>query len=279
MNRNPKQNRRPHALILGAVSQELAGLVPLVKDRRQTAVGRRRLISGRLAGTPVRLLITGPGIVNTVHAATAAVEDHPPALLIQTGCAGAFQESGLEIGDLAVAAEEIDVQLGIEPETADDPVLPLPFPLMRRGDVEIRHRYPLDGKWRRRALAVLEAGFAGICRVGDGPFATVSTITATDRRAEALYHRYRPCMEAMEGAGTAYLALHYDLPLVEIRCAGNRVGRRDRDAWNLDLAFQRSAEAVHHLLKDIAENGWEPSEEIRPKEIQKEEFENGWHAP
>ena len=248
----------PHILILGAVPRELAGLDSGLKGRSEAEIGRRRLITGRLAGIPVRLLATGPGLVNTVQAVTAAVEFQRPSLLIQTGCAGAFQKSGLDIGDVAAAAEEIDVHLGIEPETADGPIRPLPFPLMVHQGADIRHRYPLDEKRHIRAVSVLENAFAGVCRVKRGPFVTVSTITATDRRARTLYDQYRPCMESMEGAGAAYLALLYDLPLVEIRAASNRVGLRNRNGWNLDLAFERCAEVAACLVKDIAENGWEP---------------------
>ncbi len=252
------ENSDPDILILGAVSRESAGLQSGLKDGFEAEIGRRRLVTGRLAGMPVRLLTTGPGLVNTVQAVTAAVEHRRPSLMIQAGCAGAFRKSGLDIGDVAVAAEEIDVHLGIEPETGTDPMPPLPFPLMIHKGLEIRHRYPLDANRQLRAASVLNKVFAGVCRVRRGPFVTVSTITATDRRAEALYDRYRPCMESMEGAGAAYLALYYDLPLVEIRAASNRVGRRDRNAWNLNLAFQRSAAAVEYLVRDIAENGWEP---------------------
>ncbi len=254
-----RENPDPDILILGAVSRELTGLEPGLRDRSESEIGRRRLISGRLAGIPVRLLTTGPGLVNTVQAVTAAVESQRPSLLIQTGCAGAFQKSGLDVGDVAAAAEEIDVHLGIESKTGNDPIRPLPFPLMAHRGADIRHRYPLDEKRHLRAAAVLENAFAGVCRVKRGPFVTVSTITATDRRARALYDQYRPCMESMEGAGAAYLALHYELPLVEIRAARNRVGRGNRKAWNLGLAFGRCAEAAACLVKDIAENGWEPN--------------------
>ena len=247
----------PHILILGAVPQELTGLDAALKARSEAEIGRRPVICGRLAGIPVRLLTTGPGLVNTVQAVTAAVAHQRPSLLIQTGCGGAFGEAGLDIGDLAVAVEEIDVHLGIEPETADGPIRPLPFPLMIHKDVDIRHRYPLDEKRHTWAASLLKNAFAGVCRVKPGPFVTVSTITATDRRAQAIFNQYRPCMESMEGAGAAYLALHYDLPLVEIRAASNRVGLRNRDAWDLDLAFARCAEAAGCLVRDIAENGWE----------------------
>jgi futalosine hydrolase len=77
-----------------------------------------------------------------------------------------------------------------------------------------------------------------------GPFVTVSTITATDRGADRLYHRFHACMENMEGAAGAHVAKHYNIPFFEIRCASNLVGKRDRSAWDLPLACRRSAEAA-----------------------------------
>jgi futalosine hydrolase len=82
-----------------------------------------------------------------------------------------------------------------------------------------------------------------------GPFLTVSTITATDRTARKYHHTFAPCMESMEGAGAARVAIHYRIPFLEIRSASNLAGKRDRKNWNLSLAFERSGQAVLSLLQ------------------------------
>ena len=62
-------------------------------------------------------------------------------------------------------------------------------------------------------------------------------------------------MEGMEGAGAAYLAIHYDIPFLEIRSASNFVGKREKESWNVPLAFERGAMAVLNLIRVF----WHPS--------------------
>jgi len=49
-------------------------------------------------------------------------------------------------------------------------------------------------------------------QVKKGPFITVSTITTTNARAHALFERFAPCMEQMEGAAAAHISMIYNIP-------------------------------------------------------------------
>ncbi|MEZ4527041.1 MAG: futalosine hydrolase [Desulfobacterales bacterium] len=236
-------------LVAGAVDGELEGIRHALENPVSSAVGRRHLLSGFICGKPVQLLLTGPGLLNTAQSLTAVIEQTGPALIIQTGCAGVFRQSGLEIGDIGIAAAETDVHLGIESASGGLPE-DLPFALMRQGDREIRSVYPLDAEKTGKAETVLQKMFEKTCRVKKGPFVTVSTITTSDERADMLYKRHCPVMENMEGAATAYLGLLYDIPCIEIRCACNYAGKRDRENWNLRLAFERCADAVLSLFRN-----------------------------
>jgi futalosine hydrolase len=81
---------------------------------------------------------------------------------------------------------------------------------------------------------------------------TVSTITATERGAVRHYKRFKPCLENMEGVGAAFVAKHYGIPFLEIRCVSNLVGKRNRDAWDLPLACRRSAEAAVLWMETVS---------------------------
>ena len=237
-------------IVLAAVDEELAKLIACIESPVLSIVGGRRITSGYIKGKPVRVLITGPGVVNTVQSLTAAIEKARPSLIIQTGCAGAFRESGLNIGDIGIATEEIDIQLGIETEDDGLPLNELPFSIIKRGSIDIKNRYPLDIKLVNQASKTLRKIFEGkSIQVVKGSFVTVSTITASDSRAKDIYKHYNPCMECMEGAGATHLAIHYDIPFLEIRSASNFVGKRDRNSWNLPLAFERAGMAVLNLLQ------------------------------
>jgi futalosine hydrolase len=237
--------------IVAAVPAELSGLRkrlahPVVKE-----IAGKQVIQGRLAGQSVELLTAGPGQVNTAHALTARIEAQKPALVIQTGCAGVFDETGLSLGDIGIAHEEIDVQLGVEAPNAA--ISPLPFFILEKGSARIRNIYPMDSDLVERTLLVLKKVFATAnTKVAAGPFVTVSSITASDGCARRYHKKYGALMENMEGVAAAHICILYDIPFLEIRSASNHVGRRDKKSWDLPLAFGQASLAVYTVIKEIA---------------------------
>lgn len=239
-------------IVSAAIEEELSKLIDSIKSPIFSSVGGRKITHGHIEGKPVRAIITGPGSVNTVQSLSAAIETARPSLIIQTGCAGAFRESGLNIGDIGIATEEIDIQLGIEAENGRLPLNELPFSTIKSNEIDLKNLYPLDIELANQALETLTKIFEGKnVQVVKGSFVTVSTITATDNRAKDIYKQYSPCMEGMEGAGAAHLSIHYDIPFLEIRSASNFVGKRDKSSWDLPLAFERGAMAVLHLIRNL----------------------------
>ncbi len=240
-------------LIIAAVSEELDGLGDRMEVLSQTRTDGKRIIRGRLAGQTVCLLETGPGLINTAQVLTAAIETERPALVIQTGCAGAFEESGLFWGDIGIASQEIDAQLGVETPGANTIVSPLPFPILKKEALRVRNTYPIDPDLVEMAhVALKETMPDDSVRIGVGPFVTVVTVTATDARAKQLHGEYGALMENMEGAAAAHVCIRYDIPFLEIRSVSNRVGRRDKDTWNLPLAFERASQAVYTVIERIS---------------------------
>ena len=231
----------PCILILTATPVEAAPLV----DRISGAQTAGPVVTGMLGGTQVRVFVTGPGPVNTAMALTAVMEKALPALAIQTGCGGGFAQTGINKGDVVVATEMIDVQSGVEPADPADIVDALPFPVLKTSAGEITNRYPADISLADTACrAARNAPLATGCGGAMGPIGSVVTITATDRRAQALFDRFGLCMEAMEGAAAAHVCLHYGVPFLEIRGASNIAGRRDRAEWDIPLAATNAAISV-----------------------------------
>lgn len=249
MDISPEQSASP-VLITAAVDAELAALRDLLASPSRIAVAGKTALAGWIGRGPAMLLATGPGVVNTAHFLTAALLSKRPSLIIQTGCAGVFRESGLGVGDVAVAACEVDVYTGLEPEDGGPFPAPLPFPLMEVEGKSIGTHYPMREPLINAVVEMLQPfGAASGFQVGKGPFITVSTITATDQRAKALYDRFKPCMEQMEGAAAAHIALLHDIPILEIRGAGNWVGNRDKSAWDIPLACRNAGKAVGEVLR------------------------------
>jgi len=245
------ENQGP-ILIASAVVGETEAIAQVIEIGNNLTIGGRHAVRGNLSGKDVLLLITGPGMVNTAQALCAAIEKIRPSLIIQCGCAGIFSQTTGRIGDIGIAELETDIHTGIEPL---NPMgifpTPLPFPLLETENGPVKNTYPIDKDIIAKALTLLQNLNSAGARVFKGPFITVSTITATDERAEKLYTAFSPIMESMEGSAAAHVALHYQIPFLEIRAASNHVGKRDRDSWNLPLSFKNNALAVMHLIKHI----------------------------
>lgn len=242
--------RSGHMLIIGAVEEELKGLGRQLEHPAASRIGRRGILSGEIQGRPVQLLVSGPGMVNTAQALSAAVEYQRPALILQTGCAGGFRQAGVQIGDVALATVVIDAQIGLE--SSDGLADELPFTLLEARGQTFRNRFSVNHTLAAKAWEILNR-FAKEWefQLHQGPFLTVSTVTTTDRRAEALFSRYHACMEEMEGAAAAQVAALYGIPYLAVRSAANIAGKRDREAWSLPLAVENSNKVVLKLIQSL----------------------------
>ena len=237
-------------LVFAAVAPEIQGVLDRMGHQVSRTIGGRTVWCGRMSGVPIRIVVTGPGIVNTVQAITACVENARPSLMIQAGCGGGFTQLGMHIGDIAVATAEVDVHLGIETGKDNAPLLELPFSVLESDGKMLKENYPLDLNLADTAFLRLKAVFGpkGI-GVFKGPFITGSTVTGSEERAAFLFKAFSPCMESMEGAGAAFLSHYYQLPFLEIRCVSNMVGKRDLSKWDLLLACQRAGQAAADLIE------------------------------
>jgi futalosine hydrolase len=241
-----------HILITSAIDHEISYLFQNMNHTRVLSIGNRKVFEGDLKNHNIRLMVSGPGMVNTIQAMTACIENSKPSLIIQTGCAGAFLESGLTLGDIGIASDEVDIHLGIEPVSQYNAVQELPFPVLIKNNTAYKNRYECHKVLTDSAYNILVKKLQSKrIQVKKGPFITVSTITSTEQKAARLFHHYSAIMEAMEGAGAAHLSMYYDIPFLEIRAVSNIVGEREKSEWNLPLACERSNDAVMSFLESL----------------------------
>jgi futalosine hydrolase len=73
---------------------------------------------------------------------------------------------------------------------------------------------------------------------------TVNTVHGHEPTIGALRSRLQPHVESMEGAAFAQACAIAGVPYAQVRAISNAVGRRNRDAWRLELAI--------HNLNDVA---------------------------
>jgi futalosine hydrolase len=237
-------------LVLAAVMPEIQGLLDRIGNPSDRRIGGRQVWCGRMHGMPIRIVVTGPGIINTVQSITACMENARPSLMLQAGCGGGFRQHGMRIGDIAVATAEVDVHLGIETGKHNKPLLEMPFPLLEIDGKALKEKYSLDMNMAETAFLRLKTVYEpqGVS-VFKGSFITGSTVTGSEERAAFLFKTYSPCMESMEGAGAAFLSHYYQVPFLEIRCASNMVGKRELSKWDLPLACDRAGQAAADMVE------------------------------
>ena len=235
-----------YILICSAIESEVKNIISQIQNKSTSQIGKRKIFSGFINSLPIKILITRIGIVNAVQSVTAVIEhimatqSYLPSLIIQTGCGGAFKQSGLSIGDVCVATEQIDANLNVN------------FPVISN----FTNIYPLDSKLVNNFLEILKLNSFKInnsnniniikCR-----FLTVSKVTDSFDQADKLYAKFEAYLEEMEGSGVAHIALHYDIPFIAIRSVSNFVGETNKNFWNLPLSFQNCSKAVLLILSNL----------------------------
>lgn len=210
--------------------------------------GGRPAIRGQIGGRAVRIVVSGIGLVNTAQSLTAVVEESRPALVLQVGIGGAFPSTGLAVGDIAVATEEVLGEFGVLGEAGWSDGETIGIPLLDT-DPPTYNRIPLDSPSTDLAKEVTAAvATAHGARTQAGPFLTVQNVTGTDDLASTLEQRFGVICENMEGAAAAQVCAIYGIPFVEIRGISNVVEKRDPSKWNIPLAAERAQEAALALI-------------------------------
>ncbi|MGV9815305.1 futalosine hydrolase [Streptomyces cellulosae] len=196
----------------------------------------------RLPGAVVHCVTGGPGLLaagvgpaaaaaSTAAALTAAaLEGRPYGLVVCAGIGGGFVPDA-PLGSLVVADAITAADLGAETPDGFLPVTELGFGT-------VTHHPP----------ASLAEAVAAASGARTGTVLTVSTVTGTAARADALRARHpRALAEGMEGFGVAEAAAAQDVPVLEVRAVSNPVGPRDRAAWRIGDALAALTEGFGKL--------------------------------
>jgi len=230
---------KPDFLILCATHLEISHFLTLCPgtSKRLTKNGHT-VISGKVGEKTYDLMISGPGVFNAACALTAYLELTSPAMVLHAGIAGIFKDTGMGIGDVAIATEERYLHTGVQAESLEND--PLPFDLIAndfssRKGIYSFEKSLVDQYYDKLSHRFLNCNF----NVEKGLFLTVSSITSSFERAAQLFNAFSPVMEAMEGSACAHAAKLYSCPMIEIRSASNFVGERNKSNWDMELAVKQ----------------------------------------
>ncbi len=231
-------------------------------------------IAGNQAGIHtfgnVRLLIgtTGIGKVNAAAVTASALTQFQTAEVWNIGCAGAYVESGLRIGDVVVTRVSLCGDEGILESSAVYPTSRIGIPLLRHGGSPVYDSFPLDSFLDKAGIeSSLPAGRYAIdsetgliqpvlvpepsadsFSVAYGPSLTVGMVSGDLRTAGERFNRHAALAENMEGSAVAQACFLFGVPFFEVRGISNMAGVRDKREWNLKLAIERSVAAVMRAI-------------------------------
>ena len=182
----------------------------------------------------IQIVHTGIGPVNAAHAATVAILQHRPTSIISCGIGGAYPASGLEIGEVVSAEQEMYGDLGAQSPSGFLNMKALGFPVVP-GEEPLFDELPMQVFPTPRRVR----------------FVTVSTCTGTDKAAREIELRTRGAVENMEGAAIAHVAHLHSIPVGEVRGISNVVSDRDKSTWRIREAAEAAQLALAEWLRTL----------------------------
>lgn len=194
----------------------------------------------------VALVVGGYDKVNASHALTCLLLAACPALVLQVGVAGAYPGSGLAVGDLALATEEVYADTGVLAPEGWLSTEAIGLALARVGGQEHGNVFPLDPGLVGAAFRVVQeaAWPEPRPRITAGRCLTSSLVTGRVADGRALAERWHALAESMEGAAAAHVCVLHGVPFLEVRGISNLVADRDKAGWDLNGAAARAAAAA-----------------------------------
>jgi futalosine hydrolase len=184
-------------------------------------------MEGALLRPHFPVLCTGVGAVNAAYTLTRFLEREGAKAVVVCGIGGAYPGSDLPTGSVVCAESECYGDLGAASPGGFLDMQELGFPVIS-GPAPLYNVLPMQLYPAARRV----------------PFITVNTCTGDDAAAAAMAVRTGGCVENMEGAAIAHVAMLFGIPAGEIRGISNSVGNRDRTAWRVKEAAIAAQEAL-----------------------------------
>jgi futalosine hydrolase len=169
-------------------------------------------------------LVTGVGIPAVFEAFALAKFPQSPSAILNIGIAGAYPETGLQIGDIVLATSEVYGDIGFELPTPPhfQPLTESPFGAFYT---------PLETTlWPPTHHSHKE--------IATGRGCTVSTCTGTDALGILRRDTFGAVFETMEGAAVAQIAHRLGVPFYEVRAISNIAAERDMRPENIKIALE-----------------------------------------
>lgn len=214
-------------LIVAALPQELAPLLPHITDQREVLLSTGAALTGTLDGQTVAVMTTGVGLVNAAAATQRGIDRFNPSAVMMVGVTGALDPS-LDLGTVVIPAGWVNHQVGTLGAGGFNPVQNAPIPAAP-DLLALAENSP--------AVTVGGLGISGDVFVND--------TAARDRLAADFSAR----IVDMESAAVAQVAAQNATPFLIIRAVSDRAGgQADSEIAN---SLKAAIQAACNTLRDI----------------------------
>jgi len=167
------------------------------------------------------ILITGVGMVNTAINLTKVLNNNDYDLVINMGVAGCFSDE-IKIGDVVEVVEDCFSEIGFEDGES----------FSEFSDLDIKTKYKVEGKTILRKVK-------GI---------TVNTVNGHENSIHNIVERLHPDIESMEGSSVFKVCEEMRVSCIQIRSISNKVEKRNKENWDLDLAISNLNIEVEKII-------------------------------
>ena len=233
-------------VVIAAVPQEIELLEKVLEYPVKVTAGWYEYVEGMIGAARVVICVSGVGKINAAAATALMIERCQPRLVINTGCAGAYIGSGLSLGNLVVASEEVLADDGVVVADGWHDLQYMNLPSIQLGERCCYNLLPLSRSASEKALQLADSwGVSLKC----GRSATVSTCCGTRRYAAELAQRWHALIENMEGAAVVQVCLRSGIDCLEIRGISNMVEERDLRTWNIPAAVEAAQRFVLKFIE------------------------------
>ena len=185
----------------------------------------------------IRSLVTGVGAVATAWALKEWIHiNGKPDLAINAGIAGSFSKE-YHIGDVVMPYSDCFADSGIE--DGDEFLTLYEAGLVSKDESPYRDGCLYMDEVLRDKLKSIVKPVKAI---------TVNTATGSESTRGKLVQKFNPDIETMEGATFFYICSHENIPFLALRAISNKVERRNRADWNIELALNSLSEKLLNVI-------------------------------
>jgi len=221
-------------LVVAATAAEVA---PFASRLRHTSNRTSRTVRYSGANHEVDILVSGVGMVAAASWTSRELARERYELALNLGVCGSFNRA-LVPGMVVHVVSDCIAELGAEDGEA--------FLTVQQMRLLGENEFPFQ---QGRLVNVAPPPLRALADLRTAKGITVNTVHGSELSIQRVTERFKPDVETMEGAGFMYSALIHGVPFAQVRAISNVVERRNRGAWQLDLAIRELGEMAWRLLQ------------------------------